>query len=369
MKKKIRGRRAKPLVVTDAQKIELTRLTRRNRVNRGLAVRARIILMSAEGQTGLGIAKRLRISNVTVCTWRKRFFEGGIAALYDESKPGAPRKITDDKIEQIVVKTLETKPEGATHWSTRMMAKKMGYSQSQISRIWRAFGLKPHRASTYTLSKDPLFIEKVRDVVGLYLSPPTNALVLSVDEKSQIQALNRTQPILPMRPGHEERRTPDYDRHGTTTLFAALDVKSGNVIGKCFARHRSQEFKKFLDHVDATVDPELDVHLILDNYGTHKTPMIHRWLLKHPRFHLHFIPTHSSWLNLVERWFALLTERQIKRGAHTSVKQLKEAIEKFIEVNNDSPKPFVWTKTADEIFEKIARYSSDTLKAHAEKQL
>lgn len=367
--KKIRGPKPKPIKLSKEQTVELTRLTRRNRVNRGIAFRARVILMSAEGLPGLHISKKLRSSHQTIYKWRKRFLEGGIESLYDESKPGAPRKITDDKIEEIVVKTLEEKPEGATHWSTRMMAKKVGYSQSQISRIWRTFGLKPHRASTYTLSKDPLFVEKVRDVVGLYMSPPTNALVLSVDEKSQIQALNRTQPILPMRPGSEERRTPDYDRHGTTTLFAALDVKSGNVIGKCYSRHRSLEFRKFLDVIESQVPEDQDVHLILDNYGTHKTPMIHRWLLRNPRFHLHFIPTHSSWLNLVERWFALLTERQIKRGAHTSVIQLKAAIGKFIEVSNDSPKPFVWTKTAEQIFEKIARYAQGTLRAHTDKQL
>ena len=367
--RKIRGPKPNPIVLNLDQRKELERLTRRNRVNRGIAVRARIILMSAEGKPGLQIAKTLRSTNQTVCKWRKRFLAGGVNALYDEPKPGAPRKISDENIEQIVVKTLEEKPDGATHWSTRMMAKQMGYSQSQIGRIWRAFGLKPHRASTYTLSRDPLFIEKVRDVVGLYMSPPVNALVLSVDEKSQIQALNRTQPILPLRPGTEERRTADYDRHGTTTLFAALDIKSGNVIGKCFARHRSQEFRKFLDLIDDQVPADQDIHLILDNYGTHKSPMIQRWLLRNPRFHLHFIPTHSSWLNLVERWFALLTERQIKRGAHTSVVQLKNAIETFIKINNDSPKPFVWTKTADEILEKVARYSQGTLRAHVGKQL
>jgi transposase len=367
--RKIRGPKPKPIHLKAEQRAELERLTRRNRVNRGLAFRARVILMSADGIPGLRIAKKLRSTNQTICRWRKRFLDGGIDALYDESKPGTPRKITDDKLEEIVVKTLEEKPEGATHWSTRMMAKKTGWSQSQISRIWRTFGLKPHRASTYTLSKDPLFIEKVRDVVGLYMTPPANALVLSVDEKSQIQALNRTQPILPMRPGHEEKQTPDYDRHGTTTLFAALNVKTGKVIGKCYSRHRAQEFRKFLDHVEENVPADMDIHMILDNYGTHKTPIVHRWLLRHPRFHLHFIPTHSSWLNLVERWFALLTERQIKRGAHTSVNQLKATIEKFIAINNESPKPFVWTKTADEIFEKIARYSKGTLRAHSEKEL
>lgn len=363
--KKVRGPKAKPIALTPEQTQELERLARRPRESRGVAFRARIILMSARGEVGLHTARKLKTTHQTVYRWHKRFLAGGVDALYDEPKPGAPRKISDEKIEQVVVKTLEEKPIGATHWSTRTMASKVGLSQSAVNRIWRAFGLKPHRTSTYTLSTDPLFVEKVRDVVGLYLNPPTNALVLSVDEKSQIQALNRTQPILPMRPGHEERHTPDYDRHGTTTLFAALDVKSGNVIGKCFARHRSQEFRQFLAHVEKTVPVEQEIHLILDNYGTHKTPMIHRWLLRHPRFHLHFIPTHSSWLNLVERWFALLTERQIKRGAHTSVNQLKAAIEEFIQHSNQAPKPFVWTKTADEILESVARYAVGTLQAHS----
>ena len=366
--KLVRGPKAKPIVLNREQTKELERLARRPREYRGVAFRSRIILMSARGEIGLEIARRLKTTHQTVYHWHKRFLAGGVNALYDEVKPGAARQISDDKIEEIVVKTLEEKPTGATHWSTRTMASKVGLSQSAISRIWRAFGLKPHRASTYTLSSDPLFVEKVRDVVGLYLSPPNNALVLSVDEKSQIQALNRTQPILPMRPGCEERRTADYDRHGTTTLFAALDVKSGNVIGKCFARHRSQEFRQFLAHLDEAVPTGQELHLILDNYGTHKSPMIHRWLLRHPRFHLHFIPTHSSWLNLVERWFGLLTERQIKRGSHTSVTQLKNAIEEFIQQSNHAPKPFVWTKTADEILEKVARYAAGTLRAHS-KQL
>ena len=361
----VRGPKAKPITLSIEQKTELLRLTRRSKVNRGLAFRAQAILMSAEGVPGLHIAKKLHVSNQTICKWRKRFLEGGVPALYDEAKPGAPRKITDKKIEEIVVKTLEEKPAESTHWSTRLMAKKMGYSQSQIGRIWRAFGLKPHRSTTYTLSSDPLFIDKVRDVVGLYMSPPDNAIVLSVDEKSQIQALNRTQPILPMRPAHSERRTPDYDRHGTTTLFAALDVKTGNVIGKCYSRHRSIEFRNFLDHVDQSVPTGQEVHVILDNYGTHKTNQVHRWLLRHPRFHLHFIPTHSSWLNLVERWFGLLTERQIKRGAHTSVAQLQSVIKKFISLNNENPRPFVWTKSADDILEKVGRYAKDTLRAHA----
>ncbi len=362
--KKRQGRKPRPICLTPDQRNELEKLARRTREERGPAFRARVILMLARGSTGIQIVKRLRTSNQTVCALRYRFLRGGVEALFDERRPGTPRRISDDKIEAIMVKTLEERPKGATHWSTRMMANKMGLSQSSISRIWRAFGLKPHRANTYTLSKDPLFIEKVRDVEGLYLNPPTRALVLSVDEKSQIQALNRTQPILPMRPGYVERYTADYDRHGTTTLFAALDIKTGKVIGKCYSRHRAREFRKFLDLIDQATPPHQDVHLILDNYSTHKTPAIHRWLLKRPRFHLHFIPTHSCWLNLVERWFALLTERQIKRGSHTSVRQLEAAIKEFMQVSNSAPKPFVWTKTADEILEKTARYAMGTLQAH-----
>jgi transposase len=360
-----RGRRATPIELSEEQRIELERLARRKQQARGPAFRARVILMLAAGAVGREIEQRLRTTNVTICSLRKRFLKGGIDALFDEARPGTPRKIDDERVERVIVETLERQPDGATHWSTRMMAKKLGLSQSAVSRIWRAFGLKPHRASTYTLSKDPLFVEKVRDVVGLYLSPPDRALVLSVDEKSQIQALNRTQPILPLRPATIERRSADYERHGTTSLFAALDVKSGKVIGRCYPRHRAKEFRDFLDVIEAAVATDQEVHLILDNYSTHKAPIVHRWLLKHPRFHLHFIPTHSSWLNLVERWFALLTQRQIKRGAHTSVRQLQAAIEEFLKVSNSAPKPFVWTKTADQILEKVARYAADTLRAHA----
>lgn len=358
-----RGRKPQPIKLTYEQREELKRLARRTGV-RGPAFRARVVLMLGRGASGKDVVRRLRTSNQTVCAIRKRFLKGGVDALYDERRPGAPRKIGDDQIERIIVATLEKRPEGATHWSTRMMAKKLGFSQSAISRVWRAFGLKPHRASTYTLSSDPLFIEKVRDVVGLYLNPPDHALVLCVDEKSQIQALNRTQPILPLRPGSIERRTPDYDRHGTTSLFAALDMKTGKVIGRCYQRHRAKEFRSFLDLIAQSTPAGLEVHLILDNYGTHKAPTIQRWLLKHPGFHLHFIPTHSSWLNMVERWFGLLTERQIKRGAHTSVRQLEAAINEFLEVSNRDPRPFVWTKSADEILEKVARYASETLQAH-----
>ena len=365
MAKTRRGRKPKTITLSAEQKLELERLSRRARTNRGVAFRAQILLLSAQGHPAAEISKRLRTTLQTVYKWTKRFRLGGVDSLYDEAKPGAPRKISDEKIESIVVKTLEQRPKEATHWSTRMMARKVGLSQSAISRIWRTFGLKPHRASTFTLSRDPLFIEKVRDVVGLYMSAPTNALVLSVDEKSQIQALNRTQPILPMAPGSEERRTADYDRHGTTTLFAALNVKTGKVLGKCYSRHRSIEFRKFLEHIEQNNPGSQEIHMILDNYGTHKSPMIHRWLVRHPRFHLHFIPTHSSWLNLVERWFGLLTERQIKRGAHTSVVQLKDAITNFIERSNQSTKPFIWTKTADQILEKVARLAARTLQAHA----
>lgn len=364
MKKTSRGRRPKPISLSQEQRLELERLSRRSRENRGVAFRARIVLLSGDAMTGEEISRKLRCCRQTVQRWRQRFQSAGVDALYEETRPGAPRKISDDKIEEIVVKTLQSRPKEATHWSTRLMAKKVGLSQSAISRIWRTFGLKPHRASTYALSKDPLFVEKVRDVVGLYMSPPANALVLSVDEKSQIQALNRTQPILPMGPGSEERRTPDYDRHGTTTLFAALNVKTGKVIGQCYPRHRSLEFRKFLEHIENSVPETQEIHMILDNYGTHKSPMIHRWLIRHPRFHLHFIPTHSSWLNLVERWFALLTERQIKRGAHTSVHQLKAAIESYIAQSNSASKPFVWTKTADEILEKVGRLAARVLQAH-----
>jgi transposase len=360
-----RGRKAQPISLTPEQRIELERLARRKRAARGPAFRARVVLMLAAGAVGRQIERKLRTSNQTICALRKRFLKGGVNALFDEPRPGAPRKMGDDQVERVIVETLERQPEGATHWSTRRMAKRLGFSQSSISRIWRAFGLKPHRTSTYTLSKDPLFVEKVRDVVGLYLSPPDRALVLSVDEKSQIQALERTQPVLPLRPGAVERRTADYERHGTTTLFAALDVQTGKVIGRCYPRHRAREFRQFLDHLDAIVPAGQEVHLILDNYATHKSPTVHRWLLKHPRYHLHFIPTHSSWLNLVERWFGLLTERQIKRGAHSSVRQLQEAIEQFLKVSNTAPQPFVWIKTADEILDKVARYAADTLRAHA----
>jgi len=306
--------------------------------------------------TNADVSAQVRVTRQTVGRWRARFLKKRLDGLLDEPRPGAPRKITDAHVERVITMTLESTPREATHWSTRSMAKSCGLSQTAISRIWRAFALQPHRSETFKLSKDPLFIEKVRDIVGLYLNPPDKALVLCADEKSQVQALDRTQPLLPMRPGQVERRTHDYVRHGTTSLFAALDVKSGKVIGECHRRHRAREFRKFLGTIDASVPTRLDVHLILDNYGTHKTPSIRRWLVRHPRFHLHFTPTSASWMNLVERWFGLLTERQIRRGTHRSTRELEQAIMTYLSSNNKHPKPFVWTKTADEIFASIARF-------------
>jgi transposase len=323
-------------------------------------MRARIVLASADGLPITTVAEQLNTTRVTVGKWRSRFLEQRVDGLLDEPRPGAPRTITDEDVERVVTMTLESAPRDATHWSTRSMAAASGLSQSAVSRIWRAFALQPHRVETFKLSKDPLFIEKVRDIVGLYLDPPDKAMVLCVDEKSQVQALDRTQPILPMRPGQIERRTHDYVRHGTTSLFAALDIKTGEVLGECHRRHRSIEFRKFLDAIDAAVPEDLDCHLILDNYGTHKTALIRRWLAKRPRFHLHFTPTGASWLNLVERWFAALTEKQIRRGTHRSTRQLEAAIYNYLDVYNQDPKPFVWTKTADDILASLARFCKRT---------
>jgi transposase len=334
----------------------LRQWTRRHRTAQALAQRARIILACADGQSNQAVAAMLRVAKPTVGKWRARFVTKRLDGLLDEPRPGAPRSITDADVERVVARTLETTPRDATHWSTRAMAKACGLSQSAISRIWRAFGLQPHRTETFQLSKDPLFVEKVRDIVGLYLHPPDKALVLCVDEKAQIQALDRTQPLLPLRPGQAERRTHTYVRHGTTSLFAALDVKTGRVIGHCHRRHRTIEFRKFLDRIDAAVPTSLDVHLVLDNYATHKTPLIHRWLAKRPRFHLHFTPTSASWLNLVERWFATLTAKQLRRGVHRSTRELEAAIAQYLAIHNEAPKPFIWTKTADEILASIKRY-------------
>lgn len=350
------GRPIPSLTLTAEEKQTLERWSRRHRSAQALALRCRIVLACAEGFSNTAVARRLPATLQTVGKWRSRFVAKRLNGLLDEPRPGAPRRIGDADVERVLTRTLETRPPDATHWSTRSMAKRCGLSQSAVCRIWRAFALQPHRAETFQLSKDPLFIEKVRDIVGLYLHPPDEALVLCVDEKTQIQALDRSQPLLPMRPGQAERRTHDYVRHGTTSLFAALEVKSGRVVGDFHARHRSVEFRKFLERIDRAVPADLDAHLILDNYGTHKTPLIHRWLARHPRFHVHFTPTGASWLNLVERWFAALTEKQIRRGVHRSTRELEDAIRRYIESTNHHPKPFIWTKTADEILASVARF-------------
>lgn len=362
-----RGRPKPELILSVEERGQLERYARRGKTSQRLALRARIVLDCARGLDNKSVAKELRVNQVTVGKWRARFVKDRMDGLRDAPRPGAPRQIGDDKIEAIVVDTLESMPKGASRWSTRAMAKKAGIGASSVSRVWRAFGLKPHRTRSFQLSTDPDFIEKVRDVVGLYLNPPHNALVLSVDEKSQIQALNRTQPVLPMRPGQLEGRTPEYDRNGTTSLFAALDVATGAVIGKCFSRHRTEEFVKFLNLIDQSVDAELDVHLIMDNYATHKAPAVVRWLARHPRFKAHFTPTHSSWLNQIECWFSILTEKMLKRGSHHSTRELESAIYEFLAAHNESPRPFAWIKTADEILEKIARFCSETMRIHGKK--
>jgi transposase len=339
-----------------AERVQLESWLRRRTSAQALALRSRIVLLAAEGLSNVEIARRLGIQRNTVAKWRSRFLAHRLDGLTDEPRPGQPRKISDAKVEEVIVKTLETTPKDATHWSTRSMAAEVGLNQTAVHRIWKAFGLQPHRSETWKLSKDPHFIEKVRDVVGLYLDPPERAVVLCVDEKSQIQALDRTAPILPLLPGVPERATHDYKRSGTSSLYAALDLTTGKVIGALHGRHRAIEFKKFLQRIDAEVPAEFDVHLVLDNSSTHKTPAIQRWLLAHPRFTLHFTPTSSSWLNLVERWFAELTTKKLRRGAHRSVRQLNTDIRAWIQTWNDDPKPYVWAKTADQILESVASY-------------
>ena len=363
------GRPKVALIVTDEERHRLASLAHRSRSAPHVARRARIILACAEGTDSQVVARRLHVTPATVCKWRGRFVRRRLDGLYDEPRPGARRKITDEQVEQVVIRTLETTPRGATHWSTRDMAKAVGLSHMAISRIWRTFGLQPHRSETFKLSKDPLLVEKVRDIVGLYLDPPAHAAVFCVDEKPQIQALDRTQPLLPMRPGQVERRTHDYTRHGTTTLFAALNAKTSEVITQFHQGHRSTQFRAFLDVIEAHVPRHLDVHIIMDNYSTHKTAMIRNWFAKRPRFHVHFTPTYASWLSLVERWFAELTMKQIRRGAFRSVPQLKAAIQEFIEAHQANPKPFVWTKSADEILASIARFAQRTSDAVAAQQM
>ncbi len=343
-------------MLTDDEREQLLRWSRRAKSSQALALRSKIVLGCAEGADNKTVAATVGCTETTVGKWRRRFVTDRLDGLVDEPRPGAPRSISDEQIEQVVVATLERSPRNATHWSRSSMAAETGLSESSIGRIWRAFGLKPHLVDTFKLSSDPLFIEKVRDVVGLYLDPPERALVLCVDEKSGIQALNRSAPVLPMMPGMPERRTHDYARSGTTTLFAALDVETGTVIGSLHRRHRAIEFKKFLAKIDAAAPAELDLHLVCDNLSTHKTPAIQAWLVAHPRFHMHFTPTSSSWLNQVERWFGLLTDKKLRRGVHTSVQSLEKDIRAWVADWNENPRPFTWTKTADEILERLARY-------------
>jgi transposase len=345
-----------PVELSDDERAQLESWTRRRTSAQALALRSRIVLLAADGLRNTEIAAELGIHRNAAGKWRARFLEHRLDGLTDEPRPGRPRTISDEQVEEVVIKTLETTPKDATHWSTRSLAKEVGLTQSAVQRIWRAFGLQPHRRETWKLSKDPLFIDKVKDVVGLYLNPPERAVVLCVDEKSQIQALDRSAPILPLLPGTPERATHDYKRAGTSSLYAALDLATGKVIGRLHARHRAIEFKQFLQTLDREIPADLDVHLVLDNSSTHKTPAIQRWLAAHPRFVVHFTPTSSSWLNLVERWFAELTTKKLRRGAHRSVRQLNTDIRAWIDTWNDDPRPFVWTKTADEILDAIARY-------------
>jgi transposase len=358
------GRPKTVLMVTDNERVELVRLTKRARVNPALAFRARVVLACAGQPLNTVVARRYHTTNATVGKWRRRFVEARLDGLYDEPRVGAPRTISDDQVEAVVVQTLETLPPGETHWSTRSMAAKAGMSHTMVGRIWRTFGLKPHVTRSFKLSPDPQLVDKVRDVVGLYMNPPHNAVVFSFDEKSQIQALERAQPILPMDIGQPERRTHNYVRNGTLDLFAALNVATGEVLARCKQRHRAQDFVAFLRDIEASVHPALDIHVVLDNLSAHKAPAVHRWLLRHPRVEFHFTPTYGSWLNLVERFFGLLTEKALRRGSHTSLPQLREAILAYVDTHNERERPFRWTKTADEILEKMRRFGLRAQQVH-----
>jgi transposase len=350
------GRPKAEVMLSVPEREQLEIWARRRKTAQALALRSRIVLLCASSKENNEVAAQLRITPQTVSKWRNRFASRRLEGVLDAPRSGAPRSIDDSKIEAVISRTLESKPSNATHWSTRTMAQSMGMSQTAISRIWRAFGLQPHRQETFKLSTDPQFVEKTRDIVGLYMNPPVKAMVLCVDEKSQIQALDRTQPILPLAPGVAERRTHDYLRHGTTSLFAALDIATGKVIGELHRRHRSAEFMQFLRTIDASVPADMEVHLVLDNYGTHKTSTVKSWIVRHPRFHVHFTPTSASWLNQVERWFAILTEKQIRRGTHRSTRELEQAIRDYLKTYNEKPKPFIWTKSAGEILASIERF-------------
>jgi len=349
------GRPIKPIELDHEVKEHLQSITRSLALPHGLVRRAKIILMAAEGTNNKTIAEKIKLSRFMVGMWRKRFLEQGLMGLYDEARPGAPRSISDDQIAQLIRKTLNKKPKNSTHWTCRSVAKETKLSKSTVQRAWKAFGIQPHRQKHFKLSNDPFFVEKVRDIVGLYLNPPDKAMVLCVDEKSQIQALDRTQPLLPLGLGYVEGVTHDYIRHGTTTLFAALDVASGNVLTQCKARHRHQEFLAFLRHIDANVPEGLDIHLVVDNYATHKHAKVRKWLAARPHYHIHYTPTYSSWLNQVEIWFNIITQKAIRRGTFRSVKDLKDKIQLFVDNYNPSSKPFMWTATADSILAKIER--------------
>jgi putative transposase len=349
------GRPLAALTLTASERDELVSITRSRSMLQALATRARIILLAADGQSNTAIAGKLGLSRPTVGDWRQRYVTQRIQGLYDEPRPGGPRSIRDDEVAALIRKTLKTRPKNGTHWTCRSLAAETQLSKSTVQRVWKAFGLQPHRQKHFKISTDPFFVEKVRDIVGLYLNPPDNALVLCVDEKSQIQALDRTQPLLPLGLGYVEGVTHDYVRHGTTTLFAALDIASGKVLAQCKQRHRHQEFLQFLCHIEASVPKKLDVHLIVDNYATHKHPKVRRWLAARPRFHVHYTPTYSSWLNQVEIWFNIITQRAIRRRTFRSVRDLVANIERFVQRYNRQCRPFMWTATADSILEKIER--------------
>lgn len=343
------------VVLEPEQRAQLKALSTSRSLPHALVTRARMILMAADRVENIVIAKRVGLSRLSVGKWRQRFAQYGVEGLHDELRSGRPRTIEDERIAKLINQTLRSQPKNATHWTTRLIAKHSMISKSTVQRIWNVFGLRPHRHRAFKLSNDPFFIEKVRDIAGLYLNPPQNALVLCVDEKSQCQALERTQPVLPMGLGYVEGITHDYVRHGTTTLFAALNIASGEVIDKCQPRHRHQEFLKFLNHIDANVPATLDLHLIMDNYASHKHPKVRSWLAQHPRYHVHFTPTYSSWLNQVERWFGLITQRAIRRGSFRSVKDLVSRIDQFVQHYNRNCRPFSWTATADSILAKLER--------------
>jgi len=351
----MRGRKATAIMLSQESRDYLLSLVRSRSVPQALARRAKIVLLAADGQSNQEIAREVGLCRASVGLWRNRYVKQGLMGLYDELRPGGPRSIDDEKIQLLIDKTLKSKPKGSTHWTVRSVAKETKLSKSTVQRVWSAFGIQPHRQKHFKLSTDPFFVEKVRDIVGLYLNPPEEAMVLCVDEKSQIQALDRTQPVLPMGLGYLEGVTHDYVRHGTTTLFAALDIASGRVLTQCKSRHRHQEFLQFLRHIDQNVPRELDIHIVVDNYVTHKHHKVKRWLQMHPRYQVHYTPTYASWLNQVEIWFNIITQRAIRRGSFRAVKDLIEKIQKFVESYNPTSTPFMWTATADSILQKINR--------------